>query len=80
MQELLRASLKRRLRPCLDSGSVAPRLVSWSENESGSKREVRLFLRRTVLCGDLADLPQEGEQAASCTCRSMSRTLAGQGP
>ena len=80
MQELREASLRGRLRPCLDSGSVAPRLVSWSENESGSKREVRLFLHRMALGGALADLPQEGEWAASCTCQPMSQMLDGQGP
>ena len=80
MQELLRASLKGRLRPCLDSGSVAPRLVSWSESESGSKRKVRLCLHRMVLGGVLADLPLEGGWAESCTCRPMSPMLGGQGP
>ena len=80
MQELLRASLKRRLRPYLAPGSVAPRLVSWSENESGSKRKVQLFLHRMVLGGVLADLPREGGWAEFCTCRPMSPMLGGQGP
>ena len=80
MQELLRASPKKRLRPCLDSGSVAPRLVSWSESESGSKRRVRLCLHRMVLGGVLADLPREGGWAESYTCQPMSQMLDGQGP
>ena len=80
MQELQEANLKERLRPCPDSGSVAPRPVSWSENESGSKRRVRLCLRRMVPGGVLADLPLEGGWAEFCTCRPMSPMLGGQGP
>ena len=80
MQELQEANLKGRLRPCLDSGSVAPRLESWSESESGSKRRVRLCLHRMVLGGVLADPPLEGGWAESYTCRPMSQMLGGQGP
>ena len=80
MQERRAASRKRRLRPYLAPGSVAPRLVSWSESESGSKRRVRLCLHRMVLGGVLADLPLEGGWAEFCKCRPMSPMLGGQGP
>ena len=80
MQGLREASLRGRLQPCLDSGSVAPRLESWNESESGSKRRERLFLHRMVLGGVLADLPREGGWAESYTCQPMSQMLDGQGP
>ena len=80
MQMRQTANQKRRLQPCLVPGSVAPKLVSLSESESDSKRRAWLFLHHKALCGVLADLPREGEQAASGARRSMSRALAEQGP